>query len=262
MSWVITPSFYSFITDADAKDYLTRVHAAEGQTLEPAVCLAIEAFIVGCKADGIWSAIKASCILAGAWTLTGALVPLAGTAPTNNNFVSGDYNRKTGLYPGATNSAKFLNSNRNNNADPQNSQHLAVWVSSATTAGLGNYPVYIGASAQSEILRYANNGSLSARSRSSSDNIFDTTGSRTGLIGISRNSATEFFARSNSATQTLSRTSSSPTSGNVGVFARGPGGQEYSNGRLAFYSIGEDLDLAKLDTRVTALINAIAAAIP
>jgi hypothetical protein len=36
----------------------------------------------------------------------------------------------------------------------------------------------------------------------------------------------------------------------------------YSNARLAFYSIGESLDLALLDARVTTLINAIAAAIP
>jgi len=36
----------------------------------------------------------------------------------------------------------------------------------------------------------------------------------------------------------------------------------YSDARLAFYSIGESLDLAALDTRVTALVNAFAAAIP
>ena len=36
----------------------------------------------------------------------------------------------------------------------------------------------------------------------------------------------------------------------------------YSDARLAFYSIGESLDLAILDARVTALINAYAAAIP
>jgi hypothetical protein len=36
----------------------------------------------------------------------------------------------------------------------------------------------------------------------------------------------------------------------------------FSNARIACYSIGESLDLALLDARVTALINAIAAAIP
>jgi hypothetical protein len=36
----------------------------------------------------------------------------------------------------------------------------------------------------------------------------------------------------------------------------------YINSRLAFYSIGESLDLALLDARVTDLINAFGAAIP
>jgi hypothetical protein len=40
------------------------------------------------------------------------------------------------------------------------------------------------------------------------------------------------------------------------------GGFLISNPRLAFYSIGESLDLALLDARVTDLINAFAAAIP
>jgi hypothetical protein len=35
-----------------------------------------------------------------------------------------------------------------------------------------------------------------------------------------------------------------------------------SAARLAFYSIGESIDLAKLDTRVSALITAFGAAIP
>jgi hypothetical protein len=65
--------------------------------LEIGVQSAYNDFVVGCKADGIWDAIKASCILAGARTLSGSLTPLKGAAPTNFNFVSGDYNRKTGL---------------------------------------------------------------------------------------------------------------------------------------------------------------------
>jgi hypothetical protein len=49
-----------------------------------------------------------------------------------------------------------------------------------------------------------------------------------------------------------------------GVFCQNNNGTftSFSNARLAFYSIGESLNLALLDTRVTALINAFAAAIP
>jgi hypothetical protein len=44
--------------------------------------------------------------------------------------------------------------------------------------------------------------------------------------------------------------------------SNGTAAQNYSNARLAFYSIGESLDLSLLDTRVTTLINALDAAIP
>jgi len=66
--------------------YIAAVEAADGQALESGVKTAITNFVAGCRADGIWNAIKASCILAGARTLSGALVPLVGTAPTNFNF--------------------------------------------------------------------------------------------------------------------------------------------------------------------------------
>jgi hypothetical protein len=132
MSWTIAGKYVrASATDPDAQAYLQAVEAADGQALEFEVARAIDNFVLGCKADGIWNAIKASCILAGARTLNGALVPLVGTAPTNFNFVSSDYNRKTGLV--GNGSTKYLNSNRNNNADPQNSHHLAVFASTAVT---------------------------------------------------------------------------------------------------------------------------------
>jgi hypothetical protein len=51
---------------------------------------------------------------------------------------------------------------------------------------------------------------------------------------------------------------------NAFIFARNDGGSvnSHATARIAFYSIGESLDLALLDTRVTALRNALAAAIP
>jgi hypothetical protein len=97
--------------DAEADAYIAAVEAADGQALEPGVKFAIKNFVLCCKQDGIWSAIKASCILAGARTRLGALTPLVGTAPTSFNFVDGDYNRKTGLV--GDGSTKYLDSNRN-----------------------------------------------------------------------------------------------------------------------------------------------------
>jgi hypothetical protein len=79
--------------------------------------------------------------------------------------------------------------------------------------------------------------------------------------GHTRSSGTTVVARASGTTVTLLQNSNSPLSGNVFVFARNTGAAA-SNARIAFYSIGESLDLADLDTRVTNLINAYAAQIP
>jgi hypothetical protein len=117
--------------DPDAADYFARIVSA-GSSISVDNRAAVDAFVRGCKADGIWSAIKASCLLAGPDDLTGALVPLVGAAPTNNGpFVSGDYDRTTGLIGDA--STKYLDANRAGNADPQSNQHAAVYITSAQT---------------------------------------------------------------------------------------------------------------------------------
>jgi hypothetical protein len=263
MTLVMRPGFQF---DDDAATYILAVEAADGQTLEIGVRNAINAFIVGCKADGIWSAIKASCILAGARTLSGALVPLVGTAPTNNNFVSGDYNRKTGLV--GDGSSKYLNSNRAINADPQNSRHLSIHISSAESTSVATYcgaatlnsgymnfsvtpgnnlDVWIGSAAGS-FIRTANSNLI------------------TGFVGASRPSSAVFSCRRSGATVDLSSTSVLATQTlSLPIFAYRTSANaitEHSNGRLAFYSIGESLNLALLDARVTTLITAFGAVIP
>jgi hypothetical protein len=247
--------------DPDAAAYIAAVEAADTQALEVGVKDAINAFVVGCKADGIWGAIKASCILAGARTLTGALVPLVGAAPTNYNFVAGDYNRKTGLV--GDESTKYLDSNRNNNADPQNSKHCSFYYSNiGTVVGVqhlgssqtsGNTMIRGNAVNQSDAILAVNSAGThtitSAYSTSSG-----------GFASVSRAGSSGFSARINGVTSVLSSASVTPLNQNIFVFRRGAD-NFYSNARLAFYSIGESLDLALLDARVTALINAFDAAI-
>lgn len=136
--WLLNPyRFGAALGDPDAQAYITAVETADGQALETVIRDAINAFVVGCKADGIWDAIKACCIMAGARTLAGALVPLKGPAPTSFNFTAGNYNRKTGLVGNASN--MYLNSNRNNNADPQDNKHLSVYKTGATISTFGTY---------------------------------------------------------------------------------------------------------------------------
>jgi hypothetical protein len=255
----LAKGYDGFTDDADATAYLAAVQAADGQVLEPAVRLAVNSFVKGCKNDGIWNAIKASCILAGARTRLGALTPLAGTAPTSFNFADGDYNRKTGLV--GDGSTKYLDSNRNNNADPQNSNHNAAWLSQGATVNGGVIGIDISAVIGSNNIFYDTGANgLFLRNRAQSLTSFaGAIPCPTGFIGHSRSAAASFLARANLSTITATQTSGIPFNGNVFVFRRGT---EITDARLAFYSIGESLDLALLDTRVTTLINAFAAAIP
>jgi len=261
MTLIVRPGFQF---DTDASTYIEAVEVADTQALETATRYAINDFVIGCKQDGIWSAIKASCILAGARTLTGALVPLVGTAPTNVGglFVSGDYNRETGLVGDGT--SKYLESNRNNNADSQNNQHLSVYVSTAATSGAGENPIYIGTGTSgtgvSHIGRISSNGGLYTRSQNTTS-ISATSGNSLGLVAISRSSSAGYFRRQDSATTELTQASQTPATSEIFVFAT-TGPSRYANARLAFYSIGESLDLALLDARVSALITAFGVAIP
>jgi len=250
--------------DPDAQSYIPAVEAADGQALEVGVKDAINDFVVGCKADGIWAAIKAACIMAGARTLAGALVPLVGTAPTNYNFVAGDYNRETGLL--GDGSTKYLDSNRANNADPQNSAHRSVYASTGASAAGGQFYGSDGVTTVGGDNLYNNVGSLSGTNRGTGSGVAFTIPSQagtSGFKGVSRSLSTGFTARTGGSDTAVTATSSTPTSGNIAVFARTPSSPAFhSDARLAFYSIGEALDLALLDARVTALVNAIDAAIP
>jgi hypothetical protein len=218
---------------------------------------AIDNFIRGCKSDGIWTAIKASCILTGARTRLGALTPLDGTAPTSFNFVDGDYNRKTGLV--GDGSTKYLDSNRNNNADPQNSKHLAVWISTHHTRNQLRADIGMGGPNNGSSQLATSTTARFYRINFTSDPGVSDVSTATGFWGASRASSSSIFGRHAGATITINNTSATPLASNVRVFDRS---QNPSDARLAFYSIGESVDLALLDTRVTNLINAIGAAIP
>lgn len=262
---VFAASVTGIIEDADAAAYLNAVEAADGQTLEPAVRAAINNFVVGCKADGIWTPIKAACILAGARTLNGALVPLVGSAPTNNNFVPADHNRKTGLK--GDGSTKWLNTNRLQTAAGRDNQHGAIWVSD--TALTGNVDVLavgststsyfgIGYSATFDDVALRNQGVVSYLSALG-------TGTNR-FIGAQRASTSmtvrynyENFPQGTSTNANIAqpftlyayRGSSSPNTVS-----------RFTNARLSFYSIGEAINFTSLESRVATLMTALNSAIP
>lgn len=247
---IIASSRRRVTVDPDAADYFARIVAA-GSTISAGNQAAVNAFVVGCKADGIWSAIKASCILAGADDLTGALVPLVGAAPTNFNFVAGDYSRTTGLKGDGL--SKNLNANRDNAADPQNSKHIYARVSEIDTTGavtwhlIGTTNVNGGSHLRysSGFWNFRANGTL--RIASSVIGL--------GGYGCTRNNSTDHTQMEAGVALSFPRLSSL-LSGETRIFARS-GGFERSNARLSFYSIGEHLDLTLLDARLTTLMSSL-----
>jgi hypothetical protein len=239
------------LTEPEAVSYVAAVEAADGQELEFGVAKAINDFVLGCKNDGIWDAIKASCILAGARTLAGALVPLVGTAPTKLGTEAGwNYNRETGLKGNATDNQ--LDSNRANNADPQNSKHISVYASSVSTI-LNRAYMGVAYTTGFTSLNAAPEGFVSVTVNIDINPVVIPR--VTGFNGGNRSSSTIQQGRNNGTTVTNTATSQTPASETLKV-------NQLSDARLAFYSIGESLDLAVLDTRVSALITAIGAAIP
>lgn len=243
--------------DEAALAYIAAVESADGAALEDGVKSAINNFIRGCKEDGIWTALKSSCILAGARTLSGALVPLVGTAPTNNNFVSADYNRKTGLIGNGT--TKRI-STINNNLLSQNNNHIFLRITEPDqrlSCGImgTNLSVTGGTSIRQDNATSFPFASMSfgTSGMSSSNNFF------TGGCGLNRNNSADFSGMINGNIQLATRASQVPVSQVIQVFSIGT--SRYTTSRSSFYSMGAAVNLTLLNARVSALMTALAAAI-
>ena len=231
------------------RNYLLAVEAADGQQLENTVLAAMGSFAEYRIPLG-----GACCLMAGARTLAGALVPMVGAAPTNFNFVAGDYNRVTGLAGDGI--GKYLNSNRNNNADPQDNRHIAVWQSAIATTVSAH--IVFGTANITGATRFVsfNPGTVSAVVTGTSVNIATMT---TGFLGASRSNGSSAAARNNSTPYSASSASVLPTSENLGVFGNSYG-VALCSARLSMYSIGPAVDLTAMDTAITTCMNALAAA--
>ncbi len=252
--------------DADAEDYIQRVEAADAATLERPVRVAISTLVTGLKSDGVWQRLGAACILAGARTLAGILVPLVGPAPSPANFVQADYSRRTGLL--GNGSTKTLNSNRAQNADPQDDVHMCVYATSVATNASG-FPVYIGVGSGSagdcHIFVSNNATDIQMRMRSATSDTFTGRATATGLIGFSRTqghwcaaiagASSRQFARASQASRTESTRVFSSLNVSTGV------ANLHSNARLSWYSIGRAVDLPALQVRLDQYMADLRAAI-
>jgi hypothetical protein len=253
--------------DPDALDYINRVETADGERLEPRVRTAINQFVLGCKQDGVWTSLVTSCIMAGARTVAGAITPLVGNAPTNNNFVSSDYSRTLGLIGNGTN--KYLSTGYNNNDTtnfPQNDSHISCYITTSQTNGSG---VFVGT--QSTLgailsIQYGTTTNIVFRNRVTAGRTFSS--APIGFQASTRNNSANFSSRVTYSgglisDATTTAASSAPSSQLFGVFcgfsSTTPNG--FSTARMSFYSIGKSLTISNLDTRVTTLMTTLASVI-
>lgn len=235
--------------EPETNAYLARIVAA-GSSISSSNLGAVNTFIAGCKTDGIWNAIKASCLLAGADTLAGALIPLVGPAPTNGGglFVSGDYSRTTGLLGGG---GRRIITNRVNSADLQDDCHAAIWV---TETGGGSSVGLIGSN--------SNTGVTQRRIYRTSTACNDLSNSgysapASGLIGISRSLPGSYIRRSNNSNAPIGVASTGNSSFGIAIFARDTIGNTGWGGRASFYSLGGNLNLALLDARLATYMSSL-----
>lgn len=242
--------------DADAAAYIAAVEAADGQSLESGVKDAITEFVIGCKTRGIWDAIKSCCLLCGARTLNGALVPLKGPAPTNFNFTNSDYSRETGLKGNGIN--QQLGTNFSSSSLGLNNIHFSIYLSSINSnSGPDGARTYISDLDRNCIRSGTGFGQIRINANLLSYDI----SSINNFIGCSRNNNSTFTLRLKNNDVSLSSLSSSFSSDQFRIFCRHQGNniyREFSNGRIAFYSVGESLDLRLLDNNLKVFLDNIA----
>jgi hypothetical protein len=263
----------AYPTDQDALNYVLSVENADGERLEEKVKTAIGNFVVGCKNDGIWDSIKESCLIGGARTLQGALLPLKGNAPTNINFVSADYNRKTGI-TSRFGDLKSLKAGSKNLDYPRDNVHAAVYVTQPLDIW-NDYFFFLAQSASSSLFLKVSVDQFIFTLRKctfgtnvtywNSDYSAETF---SGLVGTSKSNSLSIEGRinGNSYTQTLQPcTSSSLISrayrqSDIYLLTNSPNSTNYYNyspGTIGFYSLGENIDLAKLENRLKIYFDAI-----
>jgi hypothetical protein len=249
--------------DADALSRIEAIEAADGQSLEPAVRLAINEFVLGCKADpsvtvGVsnWQAIREGCLMMGARTLAGALVPFVGGAPTNTNFVPEDYSRTAGLAGNGTN--KMLTSAINNNFGPPANRHACVFRSVSETRDATRSAIASGT--------FSTDVQLITTSTMRFFRVIDTSNTPTlsestavpGFYGATRVNDVITGRYNGTNTNFTVATTTSFNSNNFQIFARNS--TNYSNASIVWWSVGEAIDLIAMDSRLAALRTALISA--
>lgn len=253
--------------DPDAQDYISRVETADGQSLEDEVKTAINDLFVALKAAPApiaatnWDAIKAgtALLMAGPRTLAGALVPLHSSmpTPTNTNFVSGDYNRVTGLKGGT---GKRVSLNIRVDAVSISNRGIVTYSSEHHTRSGGRSDISAGNGG-------INNPSLLT---AASNRYFRTGGGEffipdstavPGFWGVIRSGTTRTGRYAGVESSNSDSGTDAIPAGILTLFS-GPTGTQQSDARLICGGYHAAVDLSSADAALTSYMAAIAAALP
>lgn len=220
---------------------------AAGSSMNANNQLALRKFVVGCITDNIWDKITAIVPLAGPSSLAGALVPLKGIAPTNFSFLAGDHNAQTGLI--GNGSTKYLVTGYSSNTfGSQNNAHIACYTTSATPRGhfMGSPTTNLSFTTANGVPTASINGSAGSFGNSI------PTGS---FIGARRDASGTLVFRTASDERSSTNFSAAPTANAIHVFRQNGVTTNYTAARLAFYSLGQSLNMGLLRSRMDTYIS-------
>lgn len=256
-----TSVWSAVVMDADATAYFARVVAA-GSSISAANQTAVNAFIVGCKADGTWSVMKCVGLLCAANSLAGALVSLKGPNLVNYNFIEADYSRTTGLKGNGT--TKYIDTQFASTSMAQNNIHCAIYQTEGSSGG--GWPIGYGDDDRAD---YTVIESTGIKPRFYVQYGYQSFVSGVGITGpcmllCGRLAQTAAYSYVHSTFNLNAYSSVSPRgSSRFGVFAAiiSSGGTTYQNGysnfRISVFSIGENIGYTQLKNRLVTLMAAL-----
>jgi hypothetical protein len=244
--------------DPDAQLWISAVESSDSQALETGVKTAMNQLVLDLKSNSLWSAITTMAVTMGARTLNGAIIDIKdpSTPWTSVNFVSGDYNRTTGLVGNA--STKHLDTGISDNIPAQNS--FALWTMvSEKNSGSSRFYAGSGTVSGSSALRTDSSTNVRYYCRNNSDDSLAQ--HELGLIGMSRSASGTYSARGAQTSTSVTRTSQTPVNRSMFVLAfnSGTGASQHGNGRIRAAAMGSSHDLATAETVMNTYIAAITA---
>lgn len=237
------------VSDPDAQDWINRVYAA-GSTVSQSAAAAVNTFVVGCKDDGIWTAMRKVLLLIGVDTFAGCAAHLKGTAPTFTNFSSANYSRTAGLQ--GVNTGYIRAAMRVSDLTASNSMHIAAWQTAANTAVATTF-LAIGQGGGGHLRDNVTNTGI--RANSVEVLTINSRGNAGTMIGMSRNSTTQYGIVNGTVTSGASTVNDTGRTNEYELMGSGTGSSYL--GRVSFFSFGDGIDLATLNARVSTLMSTL-----